>query len=330
MIDTLKFIVIEDSDDDRKEILLKLADFGFKKENRLGMADSYNTAKELLEEYADQINVVFLDLNLPIDSADGRAEKRNGVNLLTFIHKDLNRRPDSEIKVIVVSGEDLHDGGDRDIWKEAYKDTLVDVVQKANLTTMLKAKIRMLKKDPLRSRISNNHLEILDQYDLVVDRTLPVKERLEAARTLAIKLVMNEMDVQNQSINSWLECIDDLNTLIKKIEMRFEADQKGKRHVKQSAITTAGGWGAFLWRGHMVQHLYALNSYRNTFVHIEEQPFRTSNATHDQWTVPAEILTKMASGESVGKMVELIVKDLLEWYLPWHEQVYELYFHRKP
>ncbi len=329
MIDTLKFVVIEDSDDDRKEVLLKLADFGFKKENRLGMADSYNTAKELLEEYSEQINVVFLDLNLPIDTADGRAEKRHGVNLLTLIHKDLNRRPDTGIKVIVVSGEDLHDGGDHDVWMEAYKDTLIGVVQKANLTTMLKANVRRLKKDPLRTRISNNHLEILDQYDLVSDRNLPVKERLEAARTLAIKLVMNEMDVQNQSLNSCPECTDDLHTLVKKIEMRFEPDKYNKRHVKQSAINTPGGWGAFLWRGHMVQHLYTLNSYRNTFVHIEEQPFRTSSTTEDTWTAPPEILTKMASGDSVGKMIELIVRDLLDWYLPWHEQVYGPYFYPK-
>jgi hypothetical protein len=27
-------------------------------------------------------------------------------------------------------------------------------------------------------------------------------------------------------------------------------------------------------------------------------------------------------GVSVGKIIDLIILDLLEWYLPWHEQVY--------
>lgn len=328
MIESLKFIVIEDSPDDKKEVLLKLADFGFQGKNKIGVADSYNGAKELLEDKAEQVDVVFLDLNLPRDSADGTTEKGHGKSLLDLIHKEINRRSNTGIKVIVISGEDLHDGGYHDVFMDAYKDTLIGVVQKSNLTRMLKANIKRLKKDPLRSRISRNNIDVLSYYDTVVDPDQPIEERLKSARSIAIRLVMNDVDYQNRSLDSCIECSDDLNSLIKNyIEERFEAGFNGKKHVKQSAITTDEGWAGFLWRGNMVQHLYTLNAYRNMYVHIAEQPFRSSGATADTWDIPEDILLKVESGERMGKVIELIVQELLEWYLPWHEQVYMPYFH---
>ena len=81
-----------------------------------------------------------------------------------------------------------------------------------------------------------------------------------------------------------------------------------------------GKWSSFLWRGTTFQHLYTINSYRNLLEHIEEQPFRAINGPG--WNIPDDVMDKCEKGERLGQMIELIMTELLEWYLPWHEQVY--------
>ena len=34
------------------------------------------------------------------------------------------------------------------------------------------------------------------------------------------------------------------------------------------------------------------------------------------------MLRAVEIGESTGKLIELTVNEVLDWYLPWHEQVY--------
>lgn len=322
MVETLKFIVIEDNESDLKEVLYQLVAAKFEPKNKLGTAGTYEEAKSIIEEYATDIDVLFLDLNVPVNGLDGQPEKRNGTNLLKLVHSDLNRRPDVDIRVIIVSGEDLDDGVQDEHYMELYKRTLIGIVQKANLPKMLKANIKRLKKDPLRNTIRRTGLDILDFYDIVFNSKQPIKERLDAARTLAIRIVQNEVDYQNQKVDSCKEYADDLNGLIKRcIENRFDPDN-GKQRIKASKINSSGGWGSFLWRGSLVQHLYAINSYRNLYVHIHEQPFRCSGQDKDQWEIPQNILETIEKGTNAGKIIDLIVKDLLEWYLPWYEQVY--------
>jgi len=322
MIETLKFIVVEDKEEDLKTVQYQLADAGFNPDNKLGTCSTYTEAKTLIEEHAHELNVVFLDLNLPINEQDGQPEKRHGANILKLIHSDLNRRSNIGIRVIIVSGEDLDDGVQDDLFKERYKGTLVGIVQKANLPIMLKANIRRLKKDPLRNRMCRCNLDVIDFYDIIFDPGQPIKERLEAARSLAIRIVQNEVDHSNQRIDSCIGYADNLNGLIKDhIESRFHPEGNIRR-IKASKIISTDGWGAFLWRGIMVQHLYALNSYRNLFVHIHEQPFRCTGQDTDKWEIPQDVLVAFEKGINAGKMADMITRDLLEWYLPWHEQVY--------
>ena len=82
------------------------------------------------------------------------------------------------------------------------------------------------------------------------------------------------------------------------------------------------GWGGFLWRGWHIQHLYTLNSYRNGYVHEDEQPYQGVLGSPNKWVIPQEVSDSISSGKVLGQIAELIVRDLLEWYIPWHEQVY--------
>jgi hypothetical protein len=34
------------------------------------------------------------------------------------------------------------------------------------------------------------------------------------------------------------------------------------------------------------------------------------------------VLSAVEGGEVVGKLIEVAVSEILDWYLPWHEQVY--------
>jgi CheY-like chemotaxis protein len=323
MLETLKFVIVEDKAEDRNEVLSQLADADFRPANKLGAAETYQDAKALLEEHAANVDVVFLDLNIPRDSRDGRPEKSHGKAILDIIHTDLNRRVGNDIRVIVVSGEDLQDGVQDQLFLDFYKGTLVGIAQKAELPRMLKASVRRLKKDPRRSLIRRLELEVLDHYDTVTDPGKPVKERLKSAKTLAIKLVQNEVDHHNGRLGSCERYADDLHRIIKEcIELRFDEDANGRRRVKAAAITAPGRWGLFLWRGAMLQHLNAINSYRNIFEHIEEQPYRCGSKETQGWEIPPEVLRSAEAGEAAGKLIELTVKDLLDWYLPWHEKVY--------
>lgn len=323
MIESLKFIVVEDKDSDRQNVLDRLADAGFSPGNKLGEAGTYEEAKALIEEHAEALDVLFLDLNLPRHHLDGQPEKGHGRALLDLVHKDMNRRAWADIRVIIVSGEHLHDGLQDQVLLELYKGTLLGIVQKTNLSKMLHANIKRLKKDPLRSRILRSELDILDAYDTLMDPSQPAKERIKSARTLAVRLVQNWADCRNGEPGSCARHADDLNGLIKEqIESRFSPDPSGRQRIKASNIACSGGWGSFLWRGSMVQHLYSINSYRNCFEHIGEQPFRNVGQEPDEWTIPQEVLERVESGETACKIAELTVRELLAWYLPWHEQVF--------
>ncbi|MBT2989940.1 MAG: response regulator [Candidatus Thiodiazotropha sp. (ex Ctena orbiculata)] len=324
MLEKLKFIVVEDKENDRREVLNKLAKAGFNAGNLLGTPETYEGAREMVSTQPDQVDVLFLDLNIPRSEDDYRPEKGHGHKLLEWIHEDINRRPGNHIRVVVVSGEDLLDGVADKIWLERYDGTLVSIAQKAALDVTLKASLKRLKKDPLLQRVKRAGLTILDEYECAFDHERSVTERLEAARRIAIQLVRNEVDHHAGDSELTERYADDLNGLIKfGIENRFDEDERGRRRIKASRMNTEDGWPGFLWRGALVQHLYAINSYRNLYTHIAEQPYESANQAAPIWEIPPEVLETANRGIAVGQILEAIVKELLNWYLPWHEQVYQ-------
>lgn len=277
-------------------------------------------ALEALEEHAEDLDVVFLDLNLPRDAKDSRPEKGHGRKILETIHRFYN--PRLGIRVVVVSGEDLLDGfSDKNMY-DAWPGTLVSIAQKSALSKTLSTSLKRLRKDPLAQRIRRMNLDdVLEYYEGVIDAMQPIGERLKAARALALRLVRNEVDHHIGAIGATSDYADDLNGLIKNhIESRFAPDSNGKRYINIGRIQSPGGWGAFLWRGATVQHLYLLNQYRNTFEHLREQPYEGGPDT--VWEIPRDTMDRARSGHAAAMAAECIVRELLDWYLPWHEQVY--------
>ncbi len=321
MFEDLKFMVVEDVEGDREEVLNQLADAGFKVENLLARPTTFQEAMEALSDHAEELDVVFLDLNLPRDDADPRPEKGHGRKLLETIHKSYN--PRLGIRVVVVSGEDLLNGfADQNMYA-AWPGTLVSIAQKSELSKTLKASLKRLRKDPLAQRVRRAKVDgILGYYECVADATQPVGERLKAARALAVRLVRNEVDHHLGAVDGTRDYADDLNGLIRNhIESRFAPGRDGRHYIDVGKIRSDGGWGAFLWRGAMVRHLHVLNQYRNTFEHLREQPYEGGST--GRWDVPRDVMERVVSGQAAGTIAECIVRELLDWYLPWHEQVYQ-------
>src|SRR5262249_29110389 len=132
-----------------------------------------------------------------------------------------------------------------------------------------------------------------------------------------------EMDYTHRDPKASDGFADNLSGLLKQLTSRFAPEADGKKqYIKASHIRSRGGWGAFLWRGCLIEHLYTLLNYRNDYVHIKSKPFHSDGKTTDEWEIPDHVLSSLESGETLGQVTVLIVRELLEWYLPWHEQVY--------
>jgi hypothetical protein len=71
-----------------------------------------------------------------------------------------------------------------------------------------------------------------------------------------------------------------------------------------------------------VDHLYTLNNYRRHFKHEEDQPYGGVDSSPNAWGPPSEVISSLKEGKRLVPIVEMIVQELLDWYLPWHEQVY--------
>jgi hypothetical protein len=167
------------------------------------------------------------------------------------------------------------------------------------------------------------HIDIDGEYEILTNTALTVNDRLKAAKRLACRLVRYDGDYRKQRVGACDGYGEDLNGAIKAIiEGRFVAP--GRHGVVKIANLGHGDyWEQFLWRGAMLQHLYTINAYRGVFQHLEEQAYTLGADKPDEWKVPAEVLAQVERGHLVIQAVELLVRELLEWYLPWHEQIYQ-------
>ena len=66
--------------------------------------------------------------------------------------------------------------------------------------------------------------------------------------------------------------------------------------------------------------VYVLNHYRNDHTHLPEHPY--DEGTQRNWAIPRDTLDRVRGGVTLGLVAEHIVRELLDWYMPWHEQVY--------
>lgn len=318
----LQVIIVEDKAEDLREVSNYLADSKVCEPEDVRSVATYDEARELIEDRASETDLILLDLNIPRNDQDRQPEKGHGRRLLEHVH-NLNKRSQANMNVIIVSAEELDEGWDNEMLKQLYAGTLVGSVRKDALSVMLKANLKRLRRDPLRNRIAKLGIQTLDEYDVVMNTERAPGDRLEKARSLAIKLARNEMDCFEGRIGASERYADNLHGLAEDLKRRFGASPDTRRpEIKADLIRTDGGWGSFLWRGWHVQHLYALNNYRRHFVHEEEQPYAGIASSPNAWQPPADVLDSLSHGRLLVQVVELIVRELLEWYIPWHEQVY--------
>jgi hypothetical protein len=319
----LKWVVVEDTDQHRKEVVSLLIESGFDADNLLGSPTRYDEALELISSHSAKIDVVFLDLRIPRDEVDSEPEKRVGGGLLDVIHSDLNRRSGNDIRVVIVSGEELLDGlSDKTLYK-SYPDTLVSIAQKSSLERTLKASVKRLRRTPMITAFRRGGLgSLIDPYLDANDVNLKIRDRLECAREVALRLVRNEFDQHVGRPDASSRFSGDLHSLLNEIEStRFRAEA-GRARVKQGDIITDGGWGDFLWRGVLFSHLRTLNGLRNDFVHLDRKPYRPSDGSRETWSVPADVLQDLESGRWTGQVAAAILDEILAMYLPWHQEVY--------
>lgn len=315
-----RLIIIEDKEEDLDEVLDCLGEAGFTRDDILDESSSYELALTALDSHASDVELVLLDLNLPRNEDDAKPEKGHGRRLLDHVH-NLNRRPHVHIRVIVVSAETLDDTWDKEPLLTQYSGTLIGFAQKADLGDTLTSALSLFGKDPLRDEIVRVDAGVEHHYDKITDPNVPIRERLEEACALATQLLRNDMDFTYKNARASVPYADKLNDLIWKMKEDRFAAKNGKHFINAADIQSPGGWKAFLWRGCLEQHFYTLLRYRNDYVHIRAKPFRSPDG-RDDWKIGEDLLTSMERGELLGQVIELIVRDLLQWYLPWHEQVY--------
>lgn len=321
--DEITFLVVEDNLQYQAEVLNQLGKAEFSPDNHLGTAGTYDDAKELLEEHAGNLDVVFLDLNIPRNESDPKPEDKHGTALLDLIHQGLNKRPGVNVRVIIVSGQDLAaNEAAKVMMMSHYSPTLVGVVEKSAIVQMLKANLKRLRQDPLLKALRRVGQGLDSEWETLTDTSMPPLDRLSAGRKIAIRIAQNEIDYREGSQHSHPEFDDNLVGLCLYVMNRFGNSSSGvKNQVSMSAISADGGWGCFLWRGVMMEHFRAINHYWNTYKHLGERPYHNPTQDSDEWSIPQDLMARGKSGEIVVKLVELAVRDLLEWYLPWHEQV---------
>lgn len=322
------FIVVEDQDHEREEVLNVLQKAGLEYDNCLAEAATYSAARDLIDQNAKDLDLVFLDLNIPRDHLSGDLDKDYGYQLLQWIQSDLNTRTDIHIRVIIVSGEYSEYGVRDKDFRERYEHTLVDIASKSDLPNALGRCLAALGRDPLLERIKALRVPIVGEYLVVNNPQKPALARLEAAKEIACRLLMREGEFRKGSLGTCSQYADNLNKAIKDlIEQRFEVDAvTHHRHPSIKLLQPGTSWGHFLWRGTMHQHIYAINAYYNYYKHVSQQPYTSPAGTTDEWTIPKPDLDHFNAGHDAVEIVPIVVREVLRWYLPWHEQVYLPWF----
>ena len=319
---SMNFIIVEDHDQEAQALQEALADLGFRPQNQLALARSALAAREEITRHEASLAIVFLDLCLPSSPDASRIDNEVGYELLDWLHGDLNRKGHRNIRVVIVSGQYRLTGVVDHALHSGYEGTLIGVVHKENLRADLTEVLATLTRDPLLETLIRLRVDVISDYQTVVNPTFSANSRCLAAKRIACKLLTNDSDYRNRKVAA-ASYGDDLNRAIKEVvEGRFKPDQKQKRRVVKSNIESGDAWETFIWRGAMLEHLYGINNYRNRIEHLAEHDYVCAPPGRNEWNIPHEEIEYFSRGEDVTEIVTLQIKALLRWYLPWHEQVY--------
>ena len=246
----IKVLVVEDREEERRSVINHLQRFGVcNVDTLLPPAQTFAEACQLLDAHGPEIKLVSLDLNIPLDEQDATPDNSNGGKILERIH-ELNDQADHQIRVIVVSGQEIAKGWNASNLMDRFSETLVGVARKDEMPRSFVDQLQKLEQNPRRSALIDLKVDVVEHYDVVFDSQQRIKERLKSARTLAIRLVQNEIDVFQDSLGAGEAYGDDLGKLISRIADRFDektvvrrdGTEFKKRFVEAAAINS-GTWG---------------------------------------------------------------------------------------
>ena len=316
------YFVVEDREQSLRNVLQQARQAGFRK--KIGVAENLAEATIALGEHWKEIDLVFLDLNIPADQSDSHPRKDHGQALLELIHKDFNRRGEHSITVIIVSGE-VDSDAERQLWVDHYSPTVLDLASKDNLTEDFRHCVQRYFEDPLKVAIRSIWPEAFANFDVVTDTGKSKNDRSLAAIQLGCVMLKNIDEFESANDGVPTSSSSDLNTLIKEyLGRNFDPASPNKPNQVYSNLRKLkrrrDEWGL---RGYVVEHLYSVHKYRNAIIHLSDTgPFHDGRSDYAIWDGERDLISRLENAERTCKIIQLVVEDIVEWYLPWHEQVY--------
>jgi CheY-like chemotaxis protein len=287
----------------------------------LGAAKSGESARAEIEVHQSELDLVFLDLSIPHSESSSRIDNNVGFELLEWIHTSVNRQRNRPLRVIIVSGQyDLTGIPDQKL-RSGYDGTLIGIVKKDELKPELGRVIAKLASDPtLEAMVRLELSDIVPDYQTLYSAETSALDKSKAAKVIACKLLTNDGDYRENRLGI-CHFGDDLSGAIRQvIEKRFTGPEGKKPYVDKKHLAANQKWGDFIWRGTMLEHLYGINNYRNRLEHLPQNPYVEDAPA--EWLIPPKVSKHFSEGNDVVPIIRSQVKSLLEWYLPWHEQVF--------
>ncbi len=324
MLRNVRYFVVEDREQSVRSVLQQARLAGFQAELKIGVAGTLSEATSVLNERWKDIDLVFLDLNIPAEAGDSHPRKDHGQKLLEVIHNDINRRGEHSIAVIIISGE-VDSEAERQLWVKHYAPTVLDLASKDNLTEDFRRCVQRYFEDPMKVEIRSIWPEGFANFDVVTDPSKSANDRSLAAIQLGCLMLKNIDELESAADGLGASSSSDLNTLIKEyLGRNFEpvsSDRPAQVYSNLRKLKRARD--QWVLRGYIVEHLYSIHKYRNAIIHVSDTgPFHDGRGGYGVWDANRDLISRLESAERTCKIIQLVVEDVVEWYLPWHERVY--------
>lgn len=324
MLRDVRFFVVEDREQSVRNVLQQARLAGFQPDLKIGVAGNLADATSALNEHWKDIDLVFLDLNIPADESDNHPRKDHGQKLLEIIHKDINQRGAHSIAVIIISGE-VDSEAERQLWVEHYSPTVLDLASKDNLTEDFRRCVQRYFEDPFKAALRSVWPEAFDNFDTVTDANKSANDRSLAALQLGCQMLKNIDEIESADEGIGTTSSSDLNTLVKEyLSRNFDPVSADRPHQVYSNLRKLKrSRDKWVLRGYLVEHIYSIYKYRNAIIHLSDTgPFHDGRNDYAIWSGDRDLITRLEKAERTCRIIQLIVEDVVEWYLPWHEQVF--------
>ena len=320
----IRFAIVEDRDDAMEDLLVVIKGAGLSLGHCVGKWTDFDSARAGLDAKWRDIDILFLDLNIPLNASDSKPTKDHGRTMLDYIINDLNRRGPHKMSVVIVSGE-VHENYERELWLGNYKAIVVGLAMKGQLTTTLPGMLQSYCDDPYTAQLRSCWPGAETLFQTILDENETAQKRLLDCQTLASLMLKNiaqfERKLPDQSSIAGLQLKDLLTDYLVR---NFKPTDPAKpwsvySSLKQLKVPT----DSWILRGYIFEYLSTINSFRNSFIHQSDTgPFHDGSGAYGIWSESTDEIRRLEEGQRMCQMLVLLIKDVLDWYLPWHRKVY--------